>query len=370
MSTTASPPSTRDSAALPPGSWIPRPKPVQIWAAIGAAFLLLETYIMVRWVTGPHFVTTPSGPDPVPLGMKISCIVWQALAVTAAVVLTYRVVIRPWRQNGEPSFDGLFYIMLATMVWADPLMNYIQPVFTFNSYLVNVGSWASDIPGWISPNGYRYPEPLLGSVVAYPTFLFAPVLLCNTVMRRASRRWQLGPLGLVVCGGLALVAFDFVIEVGVLIPAGIMAWPGAPSELTLFSGTRFQYPLVELVFGGTYFAMFGMLRYFRDDRGRSFAERGIDDLRVSRRRRTALRFLGIVGVGNVMFVGLVQTPIQAMGIHAGAWPKDIQERSYLSDSICGPRTEYACPAPGRPIQKRDAIRVTPDGRLAPAPPGG
>ncbi len=37
-------------------------KPVQIWAAIGGALLVLELYVWIRWVSGPYFQRVPAGP--------------------------------------------------------------------------------------------------------------------------------------------------------------------------------------------------------------------------------------------------------------------------------------------------------------------
>lgn len=360
MSAVAEPVASRP--AVEPSRRVP---PVRFWAWIGAAFIALELYVFVRWFANGHAKSTPAGPDEVPLYMKISTISWQALGVVGFLSIVYFVVYRPWRRDGEPSFDGLFFLMLLLMVWQDPLLNYVAPVFTFNSYMLNLGSWASDIPTWISPRGHMYPEPLLGSMLMYPTFIFLPVLLCNKAMGVARRRWQLGPVALGALCLAVIAAVDLVVEVGILIPLGIFAWPGAPHGWTLFEGTRFQYPLHEALFGGLYFSIFAILRFFRDDRGRSFAERGIDQLRVTRRRRTLLRLLALVGIGNVLFLFCVNMPVQVIGLHAGTWPKDIQERSYLSDSICGPRTDYACPGPAIPPPRRNSSHVTPDGRLAP-----
>jgi len=46
-------------------------KPVHVFAALGAAFLLVEAYVLLRWVTGPYFTTVPSGPSDPPTWMKI-----------------------------------------------------------------------------------------------------------------------------------------------------------------------------------------------------------------------------------------------------------------------------------------------------------
>src|SRR5438309_6507979 len=41
------------------------------------------------------------------------------------------------------------------------------------------------------------------------------------------------------------------------------------------------------------------LRYFRSDRGETLAERGVDDIRLSGKFRTGLRFLALTGFVNL-----------------------------------------------------------------------
>ena len=36
-------------------------KPVQIWAAVGGAILVLQLYVWIRWITGPYFERVPPG---------------------------------------------------------------------------------------------------------------------------------------------------------------------------------------------------------------------------------------------------------------------------------------------------------------------
>lgn len=59
-----------------------------------------------------------------------------------------------------------------------------------------------------------------------------------------------------------------------------------------------------------------MLRYFRDDRGLSWAERGADSLRVSERTKTFVCFLAVTGfVHAIGFLGFY-------GVYMPFKPKD------------------------------------------------
>ena len=39
----------------------PKVKPVQIWAFVGAAILVFQLYVWIRWITGPNFERVPAG---------------------------------------------------------------------------------------------------------------------------------------------------------------------------------------------------------------------------------------------------------------------------------------------------------------------
>jgi hypothetical protein len=45
------------------------------------------------------------------------------------------------------------------------------------------------------------------------------------------------------------------------------------------------------------------------------------------------------------------------------WPASTQRASYLTNFICGPETNVACPSTDLPIPRRNADWFTPTGRL-------
>src|SRR5437667_171266 len=91
------------------------------------------------------------------------------------------------------------------------------------------------------------------------------------------------------------------------------SWPtpagtGAPASsargscLPPCAGKTYQFPLYEpFIFGLTWMAP-GALRYFRDDKGRSVVERGIDESKISRRRANGLRLLAVIGFLNLVYL--------------------------------------------------------------------
>src|SRR5262249_3791344 len=95
------------------------------------------------------------------------------------------------------------------------------------------------------------------------------------------------------------------------------------------------------------------LRFFKDDQGRSVVERGVDKLRGGPGRKDLARFLAIFGIVNVLVLLCYNVPNSIIGAHSSAWPKDLQQRSYLTDYLCGQGTNRACPGKNVPLSRGD-----------------
>lgn len=114
----------------------------------------------------------------------------------------------------------------------------------------------------------------------------------------------------------------------------------------------------------------GALRYFKDDRGLTVVERGVDTLPISQGRKTLLRFLAISGMLNVLVFCFFNLPNGLIGAHSTEWPRDVQDRSYLTDRLCGEGTDRACPGPTVPLPAGDrSAYMNRDGGLS-IPAGG
>jgi hypothetical protein len=334
-----------------------RTRPVVAWAIVGVAALLLQAYVFGSWIASGDATRTPDGPTPVPDWMRVSARGWEALSLVLLVVILYRFVVRPWRRDGAPALDGLLFIAFLAMYWQDPVVDFVQPWFTYNTALFNLGSWAPHIPGWISPNMERLPEPLLfiGPMYGISVLVFA--WIGNAVMRAAKRRWpRLGTAGLITVCLVTLGIMDVVLE-PMWLRFGLISYPGAIKEWTLFHGHYYQYPVYQAPMAAVFFGSFACLRYFRNDRGETIAERGLDRVAVTGAGRTGLRLLALIGVCNAMFAVGYNVPSQIFGAHQDHWIPDVVNRSYFNDGICGVGTDYACPGPGLPINRNDSRHI-------------
>jgi hypothetical protein len=134
----------------------------------------------------------------------------------------------------------------------------------------------------------------------------------------------------------------------------------------LWGGHYYQLPIYEVILAAAWWTALAALRFFKDRRGNTVVERGVESVSTSGRRRTLLRLLALVGAANSIFLAYNIAYVFIGGLHAGPWPTDIQYRSYLVDNLCGPGTTYACPGPGVPIPRPGSAHLAPSGELIPS----
>lgn len=340
---------------------------VKGWAAFGAIALVFILFVVIKWVAGPYFKKVPSGPDEPPTWMNVALTIWQIVGVVVALGFLYWFVIRPWRRDGRPSTDGLLVIACFILYFQDPLGNYFNHWFAYNTTLIQYGSWVNEIPGWLAHGepGKMLTEPLVFTGAFYVWAFFGLAVVGSWVMRKAKARWpQMGPFSLILVAFAVLVITDLVLEGLIMMPLGAYHYGGA-HEPMIFSGTYHQFPIWEALFAGALFTGLAALRYFRNDRGETIAERGLGKLGLSQRRKTLLSFLAIVGATQAIMLGTYNIPVAIfIGAHTEAWPKSIQERSYFTSYLCGEGTDYLCPHPDLPNDRGDnAVHVGPNGRI-------
>jgi hypothetical protein len=136
---------------------------------------------------------------------------------------------------------------------------------------------------------------------------------------------------------------------------GLISYSATIPELTLFAGTDHQFPLYEpLSWPGT-FILLSCLHFFRDDRGRTWVERGVDAIRFKREgTRTFARFCAIAGACQLAILIAFNIPYSVYALHAGPMPAPHIERTWRNGGVCGPTTAYDCPDPTRPISRESA----------------
>jgi Spirocyclase AveC-like len=328
--------------------------PVVLMAGLGAVLLAFSLAVWGRWIVSSEFRPVPAGPDPIPTA---SLVILRGLEVGGLLLTAWMVwhfLIAPWRRTGRLTPDGLLLLVLPLIWFWDPFENYTQTWFAYNAHLLNLGAWTDFVPGWLGPHQDRFPEPLVVGI-GYIFWVFGCMLAGCWIFGRIRARWPRMSLArFLVVGALVCIALDTVLEFnGLLI--GWFAYPGGTGgPLTLFDGTRWKFPLLSPLSGGLETFAWVSLRYFRDARGLTLVERGVDSLRVGGRARLALRFLALYA-GMVLTTAIFSIGGQWQATHSGSWPASMP--SYLSTTCPELKTDpRACGGPGIPIVRSDGTR--------------
>jgi Spirocyclase AveC-like len=345
--------------------------PIKAWACIGALITAFILYVWIRWLAGPFATPVDKGPSLLPAWMSVDLVVSQVVVTAGMCGFFYWFLIRPWWRERRLSSDGLLCVAGLLLWFQDGMTNYATPWITYNSHLVNIGSWYNDVPGWMSFGrpGRQLLEPVLLMPGTYTmVFLIVPALGC-WIMRRTKARWpQFGPYRLIGICLLALAVYDIVSEGLIFMPLGWFTYAGGPFPI-LFPSTYHTFPLSEPICGSLLFTGVTALRYYKDDQGRMLVERGVDRVRGPF-RQGVYRLLAIIAASQLLFLVCYTIPVGLlMAAHPRQWPADAQKRSYLTDFICGAGTDRACPGPAIPLSRGEhSARVSPAGTLV--VPGG
>jgi hypothetical protein len=339
------------------------------WAGLGFAFLAFAAYLIIAWIAAGEPARVQPGPTPLPTAMKVLLEIQQWGLFAGMIALIWFKAVRPRLRTGSVPFDGMMVLAFALMWWSDPLYNYFTPGFNYNAYFINLGSWVGHVPGWMAPNPTQIPQPLLWLPGVYTCAFFLMVIIVNWIFRKTRDRWPtISPISMWV------IAFVPMMVVGTLWEAAFMvmgshSYASGIHAITLNAGHYYGFPVYQGITASLLYTTWGAMRYFRDDRGRSFAERGIDQMQVSDGAKGWLRFFAVSGAITGIFFAFYHVPNALIALRGDAWPQDVQKRSYFVTQMCGAHSDVACPDPSLPFPRGEkSIKIGPDGKLV-VPPG-
>ena len=324
---------------------------VKFWAVVGALFAIWELNIWTNWIFGPHFTPTDPGPDPIPQLELWYLYGIQALSVVFFFYALWAWIIKPSRREGRLATDAMLAICCWTMWFWDPSMNYNGTTVLYNAYAVNMGAWTlHSWPGWTSPQGHLLPEPILVLFTGYLCWVYLMVVLpCHVVKKIKEKRPAMGflPTLLLLVGGVMLT--DLIVEV-LILRTGVYAYPGGIREFTLFAGQTYQFPLTEMLTFGGATAVVAVLRFFKNDKGETFVDRGLDTVKASSFQKQWLKFLALLGFTHTGFFIVFFVPNTWLATHSDPYPEGYP--SYMINNMCtyGDNRDQ-CPGPGISIPR-------------------
>ena len=193
---------------------------------------------------------------------------WQIFTIFSVPALLIACIIA-WRRNpGSP------IVMMAgittAIVWQDPYMNW-APYAVYNPELWH---WPEDWP-WVSLSPTV--EPFV--VIGYVMFQFGPYFPAVWILRKLQARREVDAFvwrhPLISLGALIFVIgflFDMVLEL-TLVRTGLYIYSQVIPFGSIFTGSTFQFPLIWESVMVTFVMVPAGLLVYRDDTGKTVAEK-------------------------------------------------------------------------------------------------
>jgi Spirocyclase AveC-like len=210
-------------------------------------------------------------PRPVRFLFGLDYITFLHVATVVMLIVLLLVFIRGWRRNpGSPVM--LMFLCTTLIVWQDPIMNW-------------------------SPF----------AVFGYVMFYFGPYFPAIWILRKLQAKY--GPTAfvsrhpLVSLGLLAMVigfVFDAWLEIQ-LVHAGMYIYSQVIPWGSLFTGTTFQFPLIWESFSVTFVMVPAAILCYRDDTGKSVAEKLAAKANIFPTRPVLGTFLVMFAIINVSY---------------------------------------------------------------------
>ena len=125
----------------------------KLWAALGVLSLIFAVYVMVRWIGSGHFLPRPIGVDEPTVAQKAFAIYFNIMSPLTAAWVFWKWLIKPWREQGRITDDGILLLALHTMWFPyDLFINSLAPTFVYSCWGPTLGGWMGDVPTTITPN--------------------------------------------------------------------------------------------------------------------------------------------------------------------------------------------------------------------------
>lgn len=224
-------------------------------------------------------------------------VTFNEIGTVLLMVTLFIACVVAWRRRpGNPIV--MMTLASTAIVWQDPIMNW-APFAVYNPELWH---WPED---WPLVNLSPTVEPFI--VIGYAAFYFGPFFPAVALLRRLQQGrspdafvWR-HPL-IALAGLIYVIGFvmDMMLEV-TMIQTGLYIYSQVPPFGSIFVGTPFQFPLIwESSLVTLVMIPAGVLCY-RDDTGRTQAEKLAQKLRMFSTRPALATFLVMFGILNIAY---------------------------------------------------------------------
>jgi len=211
-------------------------------------------------------------PRPVHYLLGLSSSTWLTINQIGTIVAMSIVVaafVIAWRRH--PRHPVLLMVMVTTLiVWQDPIMNW-APYAVYNPQLWH---WPEDWP-LVSLSPTVEPFVVFGYAMFYATPYFPAIWILRRIQARRPVDSFVWRHPLICLAGLILVIgfiFDAFLEIS-MIRTGLYIYDQVIPFGSLFAGTPFQFPLLWESLSVTFVMIPAGVLVYRDDTGRTVAEK-------------------------------------------------------------------------------------------------
>lgn len=313
------------------------------WSAlIGAVILFVEIWTLVAWLSDhPHQVNQFATIGSVNWW---ACTIYESLGLVLAIAVgSY--VVRGCIRERRLTFDAAFLLSGSLMFWADANPNFFAPVLLYSSNFVNLNSPQGHMPFAINPVIGSMPDPILITVPLESCGLLAVAMAIGAVARWLRTRYPgistQKLVGLLVLGGV-------VVEILVELPmVGFGLWTyTTPAGISIPFGGGRRLSLIEVVAGTSFLLLPALLRLFKNDRGETLVERGLQGKKPV--ARAVILVLAVYSFTEILAWGPALVPDLLSSLYERPWP---HLANYLVNDTCDAPgitgTAYG-PCPGSP----------------------
>ena len=348
-----------------------------IWVVVAAAIIGLIVATARRGAVSDRIrnpeVTGAPRPVKFLFGYEHWIDVWHIFTVIMMVVLIVGFIVL-WRKYPRHPYL-LMALVTSIIVWQDPIMNWAP----FAVYDPMLWHYPEDFP-WaaISPTV----EPFI--CFGYVAFQFGPFFAANWILRRIQVRRPLGsfawrhPLISLVA---LIFAVGFIVDAMLeitLVGTGLYIYSQVPPFGSVFAGKPWQFPLIWESSLVTLVMMSAGVLVYRDDTGRTVAEKLAQRARIFPTRPALGMFVVMLLIVNFSYFlyGAAFMTIQATKIATSAacpWPyPDTKvydpQGFYEKNGQPGPYFNgvWATWASGQPHGRPDVVPPADGGRCKPA----
>lgn len=289
-------------------------------AIIGIPILVWEAWTVVAWLLdGPHAITEFRGSTTT----RIAARTLETLAVLVSLVVgTW--VVRGCLRERTLTFDALFCIAATSIWFGDLSPNFFQPIILYSSEWINLNSPCGNQPFIVNPDCGRVPDPILFMLLLEVFGLLVLAIGMGKFMQWARGRWPASITWRSVAKMLLVmlavaVVLDLLIEIP-LIALGLWSYPGSPEWMSLSFGSEngARWTALEIPTFGLWMASIAAIRYFKNDRGETLVERGLQ--RHPPRIRKAITLMALFSFFNLSTWTLGTIPLLPLGPYSDKWP--------------------------------------------------